>query len=47
MEKVVENVVAEQLSHFYKINNKFHKSQIDIRKFCLDIDVVALLIYKV
>ncbi len=45
--KVVEKVVAEQLSHFCEINDKLHKGQMGARKFCSAIDVVALLIYKI
>lgn len=47
LEKVVEKVVAEQLSRFYETNGKLHKGQMGARKYRSAIDAGALLIQKV
>ena len=45
--KVVEKVVAEQLSQFCEANGKFHKGQMGARKYRSAIDAAALLTQKV
>ena len=44
--KVLEKVVAEQLSDFCEVNKKLHQGQIRARKYQLAINVTALLIHK-
>lgn len=39
--------MAKQLFYFYKVNEKLHKGQIDIRKYQSAIDAIALFIQKV
>ena len=45
--KVVEKVVAEQLSQFCEVNRKLYKEQIGVGKYRSAIDTAALLIQKV
>ena len=45
--KVVEKVVAKQLSDFCEVNEKLHKGQMGARKYRSAIDAAALLIQKV
>ena len=45
--KVVEKVVAEQLSHFGEINGKLYKGQMGAKKHRSAIDTAVLLIQKV
>ena len=45
--KVVEKVVAEQLSQFFEANGKLHKGQMGARKYRSAIDASALPIQKV
>lgn len=45
--KIVEKVVAKQLSQFCKKNKKFYKQQIEVRNYSSVIDVAALLIQKI
>lgn len=45
--KIVEKVVAEQLSHFCKINNKLHKDIMGTKTFYLTIEKAVLFIYKI
>ena len=45
--KIVEKVVAEQLSQFCEANGKLHKGQMGARKYRSAIDAAALLIQKV
>ena len=47
LRKVVEKVVAEQLSQFCEANRKLHKGQMGARKHRSAIDAAALLIQKI
>lgn len=47
MGKVLEKVVAEQLSHFSENFMKLHQGQMGARKERCAIDAIASLVYKV
>lgn len=44
MEKLVEKVVAQELSHFCELNHKLHKGQMGARKSRYAIDVATIIV---